>query len=127
MISRRSALATAQLFEFTFRYYAGSSYYSRTRELYDFLFEREYQAWFCNLARAVGTSSRGVKEFVMQVHTGETLASATKSWSWEQREALGQRYLADLARGHPWVLSGQPTKQLFPRNRQGHKGPSRVT
>ena len=33
----------------------------------------------------------------MKLHTGETLADATKGWAWEQREALGQRYIADIA------------------------------
>lgn len=33
----------------------------------------------------------------MQVHTGESLAAATAKWTWEQREALGQRYLTDVA------------------------------
>jgi hypothetical protein len=38
-----------------------------------------------------------VKEFVMKLHTGESLAKATSNWSWQQREKLGQRYLKDLA------------------------------
>ncbi len=33
----------------------------------------------------------------MRLHTGETLATATEQWTWEQREQLGQRYLFDLA------------------------------
>lgn len=32
----------------------------------------------------------------MRLHTGETQTAATKSWSWEQRRALGQQYLEEL-------------------------------
>ena len=34
----------------------------------------------------------------MQLHTGESLVTATPLWSWQQRETLGQRYLCDLAK-----------------------------
>ncbi len=33
----------------------------------------------------------------MQLHTGESLVTATPEWSWQQRQKLGQRYLRDLA------------------------------
>ncbi|PZR73804.1 MAG: hypothetical protein DLM73_09730 [Chthoniobacterales bacterium] len=41
--------------------------------------------------------ARAVKEWVMKLHTGETLFSATPNWTWEQRQQLGQEYLAYLA------------------------------
>ena len=68
-------------------------------KLYDFLFDNDYAAWFCNASKKIPGSydTRGTKDFFMKVHTGETLLPATKEWKWEQREALGQRYLADLA------------------------------
>ena len=33
----------------------------------------------------------------MRIHTGETLASATPNWNWDQRAKLGQEYLRNLA------------------------------
>lgn len=66
-------------------------------KLYDFLYEREYEAWFCNLSRRP-TSIRGLNEWFLQIHTGESLVSATPTWSWDQRRALGQQYLTQLAR-----------------------------
>lgn len=68
----------------------------RYNDLYDFLYEREYEAWFCNLAKK-NIRIRELKEFFMRLHTGESLVSATKDWSWEQRKKLGQRLLRDLA------------------------------
>lgn len=67
--------------------------------VYDFLFENEYEPWFCNLAKSQ-MYVRAFKEFWMRIHTGESLASATTEWSWEQRKKLGQRLLRDLARDH---------------------------
>jgi len=75
-------------------------YYVRKNELYDFLYDRGYAAWFCNTARSVPThrfemKNRAVKDLIMKLHTGETIA--VTEWTWEQREKLGQRFLQDLA------------------------------
>jgi hypothetical protein len=104
MISRRTARAFAELVEVTFRKrHSGTHgrwYYTPdSQALYDFLFDHGHAAWFCNAAQAVRASSstRPLKEFFMQIHTGESLTVATSKWTWDQREALGQRYLTDLA------------------------------
>ena len=65
-------------------------------ELYDFLYENEYEAWFCNLANNLFTI-RGLKAFFLQIHTGESISTATKDWSWVDRQKLGQRLLYNLA------------------------------
>lgn len=67
--------------------------------LYDFLFDNDYPAWFCNKSRTtfLHSGTRGLKNFVMQLHTGETLESGTAEWDIKQRERLGQRYIKDLA------------------------------
>jgi len=64
--------------------------------LYDFLFDHDFPAWLCNASKRPVRSQTG-KEFFMKLHTGETQAPATKEWSWEQREKLGQVYLEKLA------------------------------
>lgn len=111
MISRRTTRYIAELFQQTFRnYHSGSwnsishslnsSYYTiNGNSLYDFLFDNDYAAFFCNDAKSLGGSSetRKLKEFIMRVHTGESLARATQDWTWQQREKLGQRYLKELA------------------------------
>jgi len=106
MISRRTARIIAEVYERGFRQQASSSsgrdtgYYTVNSDwLYDFLFENEYPAYLCNLAKATreSYSTRRLKEFVMKMHTGESLAEATANWTWEQRESLGQRYLLGLA------------------------------
>ena len=65
-------------------------------ELYDFLYENEYEAWFCNLANNLFTI-RGLKAFFLQIHTGESISTAKKDWSWVDRQKLGQRLLYNLA------------------------------
>src|SRR5829696_8135808 len=114
MISRRCATAIANMYEERFSYTTSSRgntygstrttyhYHVDTNKLYDFLYDRAYEAWFCNKAQNIrdinySVRNRAVKEYVMKLHTGETLASATPDMSWEQREKLGQRYLQDLA------------------------------
>ena len=103
MISRKTARIIAEVYERTFRRARRSArriYYTiDTSQLYDFLFDNDHPVHFCNSAKktyqSVGT--RQFKEFLMKLHTGETLVSVTPDWSWKQREKLGQRYLRDLA------------------------------
>lgn len=118
MISRRTARAIAELVEVTFReaHFAshGRTYHTPDgRRLYDFLFDHDHAAWFCNAARDIRgiSSTRPLKEFFMQIHTGESLAAATPGWTWEQRQALGQRYLTDLSEDLLLHLRGEPSQQ----------------
>ena len=104
MISRASTLAIASAYTRRFTSHSRGSYGNsiekvHRNDIYDFLFERDYEAWFCNLAKAP-LKVRSFKEFWMQLHTGESMVSATKDWTWEQRAKLGQRLLRDLARDH---------------------------
>lgn len=101
MISRGTALAVANAY--TSKFSSRSSGYRGERKetvfrdhLYEFLYERDYEAWFCNAARA-NFSIRGLKDWFLKLHTGESLASATPNWPWEKRAALGQRNMRDLA------------------------------
>lgn len=117
MISRRSARAIADAYQkhFTSRGYHGSqrspSIRATPKEFYDFLYEREYEAWFCNLAGKL-YGERAVLEFVMKLHTGETIVSATEKWSWEQRTKHGQRLLVRLAEDMLNKLSQEPSTTL---------------
>lgn len=108
MISRKSAKLIAEAYESAFtryslstRNYARSSTYKyefKREQLYDFLYENEYEAWFLNLIKGLRVfEQREFKEFMMKVHTGESALAATKDWTWEARRMLGQRYLKDLA------------------------------
>jgi len=66
--------------------------------LYDFLFINEFEAWLLNAFDKVPSfSPRSLQEFIMKIHTGESLMTATPQWSWENRRELGQRILKDLA------------------------------
>ena len=85
--------------------------------LYDFLFERDYPAWFCNLASTQGgsgpdfsTATRHLKEFVLKMHTGEAYASSTPQWSWDQRMSIGQEHLVKLAQD---ILASAPPDDTF--------------
>jgi len=77
------------------REYTGSD----STRVYDFLFDSDFPAWFCNAARQAGssTSTRPLQDFLMKLHTGESQYAATEGWSWQEREKLGQRYLQQLA------------------------------
>jgi hypothetical protein len=103
MISRGTAKLIAKLVASTLRSFQptmhGLYYYNDDNTVYDFFFDKEYPAWLCNAARkSCSTSStRPFTEFLMKLHTGETLFNATDGWSWDQREKLGQQYLQDLA------------------------------
>ena len=103
MISRKSTRVIAEVYERIFRdsYYSGRHpfYTINTSRLYDFLFDNDHSADFCNLAEGTYENgrTRKLKEFLMKLHTGESLVTVTPNWSWQEREKLGQRYLRDLA------------------------------
>jgi hypothetical protein len=105
MISRKSALALAKVYVRLFRKSllpgraSRSQYTVDSEKLYDFLFARDYDAWFCNRVRKArqAASTRPLQDFIMTLHTGEAIASGTPNWNWEERQKLGQRYLRNLA------------------------------
>ncbi|MBR8317257.1 hypothetical protein KDW36_29260 [Burkholderia dolosa] len=102
MISRSASMAIASAYtgRFTYRSSSGRGVVHEKvyrDHVYDFLYENDYEAWFCNLAKAPVTI-RAFKEFWLKIHTGESIVSATNGWSWQQRQKLGQRLLVELAR-----------------------------
>ncbi len=113
MINRKTALALAEEiteifsdYEHTTSFGGGTrtNYFVKADKLYDFLYINNYEAWFCNLARASRDSgnsfsyaTRKLKDFILKLHTGESIASATLEWNWTQRATLGQRLLHKLA------------------------------
>lgn len=104
MISRRTSRTIAEIYEKMFRNLhsstGGARYYTLNKDtIYDFLFDNNYPAWFCNLAKGTWESSitRKFKEFIMRLHTGESSMSVTSEWTWKQREQLGQENLHNLA------------------------------
>ncbi len=104
MISRKTALIIGEVYQnhFKTQYRTKTSwnYKNDVDGLYDFLFENEYSAWFCNKAKALKEydTKRELKEFIMKLHTGETQYSATTNWDWDKRRSLGQTYLENLAK-----------------------------
>jgi uncharacterized protein (DUF3820 family) len=103
MISRSTSLAIATVYTHRFTselWQQGTRMEKVHRDsIYDFLYENDYEAWFCNHAKKPFKIIE-LKVWFMKIHTGESFVSFTKDWSWEQREKLGQRYLIDLARDY---------------------------
>lgn len=102
MISRKSTLAISDAYLNEFSHSSSSSYGNSTEKLdkdhfYDYLYEHEYEAWFCNACRQPN-SIRQFKEWILRIHTGETLSSATPDWPWDKRQLLGQQYLKSLSK-----------------------------
>jgi hypothetical protein len=101
MISRKTAMDIANIYTSKFSYRSNSSRGSDEKvyrdSFYDFLYEREYEAWFCNMVKKI-FHIRDLKEWLLQIHTGESFVSATPNWPWDKRQALGQIYLKNLAR-----------------------------
>ncbi len=106
MISRETARLISELCASAFtKHYSSGLYgargyhYSDRAGIYDFLFDNDFPAWFCNGARDAcsTTSTRSVQDYFMKLHTGETQYPVTLDWSWEQRQQLGQKYLQQLA------------------------------
>jgi hypothetical protein len=106
MISRRSAIALGDLlrarFQKSHRFGTGHGVHYKLGgdedALYDWLFVHEHERWLCNAAKkACGFDPDTIRRFTMQIHTGESVAAATESWTWKQREALGQELLRTIS------------------------------
>jgi hypothetical protein len=67
--------------------------------LYDFLYGNDYEAYLMNIAKAIHRAEgrRGIEEFILGLHTGETIAQVTPDWEWSRREKLGNEVLLNLA------------------------------
>lgn len=121
MISRKTTKILAEVYNMLFlsrKTGRNGVYYSvRREELYDYLFERDYDSWFCGRARKAYAhhkkTEREVKDFIMQLHTGEEFYEVTLEWDWSQRKKLGQRLLVNLAED---VLNYYPTLEDWKRN-----------
>jgi hypothetical protein len=97
MISRKSARLIGQLYSIKFRDAVTLAQLIRYETLYNFLYEREYEAWFLNIAQTWMQRNYSVESGIMKLHTGESIVSATKDSSWEYRRQLGQSLLKRLA------------------------------
>lgn len=99
MISRKTAIILAEAYEVKFAWAQTAKGYAINDEdaVYDFLFEHEIPGWFCNIARTASKTSRGLREAIMRLHTGETQYQVTQNWKWDDRLKLGQDCLRQLA------------------------------
>jgi len=97
MISRKSARLIGQLYSIKFQQGVTLAQLIQYETLYNFLYEREYEAWFLNTAQTWMQRNHSVESGIMKLHTGESIVSATKDSSWDYRRQLGQALLKKLA------------------------------
>lgn len=101
MISRKTTISLAEVYirQFT-RPHRDSygSYKDRVivDSLYDFLYEKEFEAWICNILSQFKDPS-ALRKAIMKIHTAETLLKATPDWTMDSRKNLSQKLLQDLA------------------------------
>jgi len=100
MIGRRTtkklARAVAERFAEKERY--GNDYEMPSAKVYDFLFEHGFAAAFCNAAEsACHGGVREFEEFILKLHTGETVRGLKSNTPLEVAEVEGQVYIRKLA------------------------------
>jgi len=127
MLNRRTVATLAEILFEMFRgvhpirtVYRSTRYAYRLKAdmLYDFLYVNNYDSWFMNAAHALHTDDdRALIEFIMRLHTGETVVSATPGWSLSQRIQLGQRLLRDLAED-VLIIYQSPNKYMTEETRK---------
>lgn len=131
MISRKTAKLIADAYHDDYHYTTSyrvnynTKYTDKVRivQLHDFLYEHDYDAWFLNSLRKFPDShTRELIDFIMKLHTGESVFSVTRDWNWDQREKLGQRYLRDLAQD---LISGY--ERSDDEHHKDNQGKARVT
>lgn len=111
MISRKTTKTIAEIYQARFRSRNPQNYIDKS-QLYDFLYENNYDLWFLNATKKLPKRRRILKDFIMGLHTGETVSSKTPNWTWQQRSKLGQRILTDLA--EDILLWSQPPNKYIP-------------
>lgn len=65
-------------------------------DFYDFLYENDYPIWFCNKAKELNHDERAVREFIMQLLTGESISDVGFNLS-DDIDDLIQQILENLA------------------------------
>jgi hypothetical protein len=101
MISRKSARLIADAYATHFKTASSrNGVYTLEREkINTFLYEQEYEYAFLRIMREViqSDSHQRLAKAIMELHTGEAIASATRGSSDQQRQELGQTFLVKLA------------------------------
>lgn len=101
MISRAAAKSIGDAYNLCYVHTSYSGVYPTSHlyrdQLYELLYVNNFDAWICNAVKMIVSDSRGLLEYVMKLHTGESIASGTPQWTWAQRQALGQRLLKEFA------------------------------
>lgn len=115
MISRASTQKIADAYHQKFTGHRRGSHGNSVFELYsdslyDFLYVNNFDAWFLNAVKRLASGRRELIEFILRLHTGESVAAATVKWTSKQRQALGQRLLGDLARS---IIAARLTDHQF--------------
>src|SRR4051812_36243205 len=100
MISRRGAKTIAETYSKIYVYVNSGIRGDRTAtfyqdSLYDFLYVSDFDDWIMNRMRSVRVQQkpRALTDFIMKLHTGESLQDRTPDWTIKQRTLLGQRLL----------------------------------
>jgi hypothetical protein len=98
VLSRRSAKLLADLLavEFTDMRSNHTSDHIDTSSLYVFVYEADFEPWFCNLIQRNAYPST-LRDFVMKLETGEAIFSATEKWTRESRLQRSRELLMSLA------------------------------
>ncbi|MHB1355271.1 MAG: hypothetical protein ACYCZF_04750 [Anaerolineae bacterium] len=107
MIHRKTTMTLSEIYQKVFssthrlNQRTGETRYETRLEiddLYDFLYAHEYPTWFLLLVKNILSyhNQRAIKEFVMRIHTGESLSVILEKWTHDQIEKEGQRLLKRL-------------------------------
>lgn len=117
MITRKTSKLIADAYGMHFKRSSGIVGYANRlyeEKINTFFYEQEYEVWFLQIMRPViqdGTEPKLVKA-IMELHTGETITSATKDWTYDQRQELGQKLLRRLAEDLFKLYENIPVRQI---------------
>ncbi len=101
MISRKTTklIADAYAAHFKTALSRDGIYTLKQEEINTFLYEQEYEYAFLKIVRETVSSDnhKRLAQAIMGLHTGETIAGATRGSSDSERQAIGQTFLTKLA------------------------------
>ena len=130
MLSRSTTKTLAEVYHLKFTRYREPTPF-RKREIiinassfYDFLYVNDYEAWFLNAAKKLPHREKALKEFIMRLHTGETVASLTKNLTCQERSELGQRVLRNLGED---LIAWAQTPGIYIKDTVKHELPKLIS
>ena len=97
MLSTRSTLLINEAYLKRFSSRSDLGKHFDNDDFYEFVYLNDFESWFISLTKRNCKYAHAFSDFMLLLHTGESIASVTQNWSWDSRRKKGRELLVRLA------------------------------